>query len=186
MLTWAFEFEDREYFEGLRTLSTNGVDKPVLGVFRLLSRLGSTRIHAEIDGGRPDTGDPSAEKPEVGVIAAIGEEGAVQLFLCSHHDDWDLSAGTRVEVTVAGLESGGPYRMSRWAIDERHGNAHTVWREMGEPQEPTSEQISRLDEAGRPDLVDEAAVATDSDGTARLELDLPALSVSLVILEPAR
>ena len=44
MLTWAFLFEDRDYFEGFRTLSTNGVDKPVLNVFRLLARLGPTRI----------------------------------------------------------------------------------------------------------------------------------------------
>lgn len=40
MLTWAFQFENREYFEGLRTLSTNNIDKPVLNVFRLLSELG--------------------------------------------------------------------------------------------------------------------------------------------------
>jgi hypothetical protein len=34
MLSWSFEFEGKEYFEGFRTLATNGVDKPVLNVFR--------------------------------------------------------------------------------------------------------------------------------------------------------
>jgi xylan 1,4-beta-xylosidase len=35
MLTWAFEFEGQPYFEGFRTLATNGVDKPVLNFFRM-------------------------------------------------------------------------------------------------------------------------------------------------------
>src|SRR5947209_17485315 len=35
MLTWAFEFEDQPYFDGFRTLATNGIDKPVLNFFRM-------------------------------------------------------------------------------------------------------------------------------------------------------
>ena len=33
MLTWAFEFEGQPYFDGFRTLATNGIDKPVLNLF---------------------------------------------------------------------------------------------------------------------------------------------------------
>ena len=33
-LTWAFEFEGQPYFAGFRSLATNGIDKPVLNVFR--------------------------------------------------------------------------------------------------------------------------------------------------------
>ena len=43
-VTWAFEFEDQPYFEGFRTLATNGVDKPVLNAFRMFGLLGSERI----------------------------------------------------------------------------------------------------------------------------------------------
>ena len=39
-LTWAFEFEDQPYFAGQRVLSTNGIDLPVLNVFRMLSQMG--------------------------------------------------------------------------------------------------------------------------------------------------
>ena len=38
-VTWAFEFEDRPYFAGFRTLASNGIDKPVLNVFRMFSRM---------------------------------------------------------------------------------------------------------------------------------------------------
>ena len=45
MLTWAFEFEGRNYFEGFRTLATNGVDKPVLNFFRMAGMMSGDRVH---------------------------------------------------------------------------------------------------------------------------------------------
>ena len=42
-LTWAFEFEGQPYFDGFRTLATNGVDKPVLNVFRMFSQMQGKR-----------------------------------------------------------------------------------------------------------------------------------------------
>ena len=38
-VTWAFEFEDQPYFAGFRDLATNGIDKPVLNVFRMLGQM---------------------------------------------------------------------------------------------------------------------------------------------------
>ena len=40
VLTWAFEFEDQPWFAGYRQLSTNGVNLPVLNVFRMFAKLG--------------------------------------------------------------------------------------------------------------------------------------------------
>src|SRR5439155_7557151 len=37
-LTWAFEFEEQSYFAGFRVLATNGIDLPVLNVFRMFSK----------------------------------------------------------------------------------------------------------------------------------------------------
>jgi xylan 1,4-beta-xylosidase len=39
-LTWAFEFEDQPYFASFRTLASNGIEKPVLNVFRMMSKMG--------------------------------------------------------------------------------------------------------------------------------------------------
>jgi hypothetical protein len=44
MLSWSFEFEGKEYFEGFRTLATNGVDKPVLNVFRMAGLMSGNRV----------------------------------------------------------------------------------------------------------------------------------------------
>ena len=46
-VTWAFEFEDQPYFDGFRDLATNGIDKPVLSVFRMLGMMTGNRVAAE-------------------------------------------------------------------------------------------------------------------------------------------
>jgi xylan 1,4-beta-xylosidase len=43
-VTWAFEFEDQPYFAGFRDLATNGIDKPVLNVFRMLGMMRGERL----------------------------------------------------------------------------------------------------------------------------------------------
>ena len=49
-VTWAFEFEDQPYFYGFRDLSTNGLPKPVLNVFRMLGQMGGDRVSVESSG----------------------------------------------------------------------------------------------------------------------------------------
>ena len=44
LLTWAFEFEGQPYFDGFRTLATNGIDKPVLNFFRMAGLMGGSRV----------------------------------------------------------------------------------------------------------------------------------------------
>jgi xylan 1,4-beta-xylosidase len=43
-VTWAFEFEDQPPFAGFRDLATNGIDKPVLNVFRMLGKMRGDRV----------------------------------------------------------------------------------------------------------------------------------------------
>src|SRR5262249_43377558 len=44
MLSWSFEFENKEYFEGFRSLSTNGIDKPILNFFRMAALMDGSRV----------------------------------------------------------------------------------------------------------------------------------------------
>ena len=46
-LTWAFKFEDQPYFAGFRQLASNGIDLPVLNVFRMFSRMQGRQVPAE-------------------------------------------------------------------------------------------------------------------------------------------
>ena len=188
MLTWAFQFEDREYFEGLRTLSTNGIDKPVLNALRLLSRLGSARCAVACDASRDplasEAGDAPGDPPDVSGLAAMDARGTAQVLLVSHHDDWDVSAPTTVKITLSGLEPGRSYDIRSYAVDELRGNAHTAWRQMGEPQQPTAEQRGTMVRASR--LLPQRIGQTTADEGGRIEVEtmLPAHCVVLLEFAP--
>lgn len=189
MLTWAFEFEGRGYFEGLRTLSTNGADKPVLNVFRALAELGGARADLSSDAWRDPLaaveGDAPDAPPDVGGLAACDGRGGVQVLLASHHDDSDVRARTTVTLDVRGLQPGRTYRVERYTIDSEHSNAHTVWLQMGAPQAPTPEERGALRRAGELALAEEGMLRARADGSATAELDLEAHAVALVMLRPA-
>jgi xylan 1,4-beta-xylosidase len=187
MLTWAFQFEDREWFVGLRTLSTNGIDKPVLNVFRLLARLGSTQLHLTSDGARDplaqDGGDAPDTPPDVSGIAALDESGRIQVFVCSHHDDWDVTAETQVEVCLSGLEPEKRYAVHCSMVDGVSSNAHTAWIQMGRPQAPDQSQRRQLQAAS--ELKAERLLETTSDrGQCAFSVTLLAHSVCLLEIVP--
>lgn len=46
-VSWSFEFEDQPWFYGFRDLATNGVDKPVLNVFRMFGKMGGKRVEVK-------------------------------------------------------------------------------------------------------------------------------------------
>ncbi len=50
VLTWAFEFEDQPYFDGFRTLATNGIDKPGLNLFRMAGLMQGDRVQVTSTG----------------------------------------------------------------------------------------------------------------------------------------
>ena len=52
-VTWAFEFEDQPAFAGFRELATNGIDKPVLNVFRMMGLLGGEQLATQSSGALP-------------------------------------------------------------------------------------------------------------------------------------
>src|SRR5262245_25684289 len=74
-VTWAFEFEGQPYFAGFRDLATNGIDKPVLNVFRMLGRMVGDRVSVASTGALPldvvrDTG--VRDRPDIDALAVRG------------------------------------------------------------------------------------------------------------------
>src|SRR5262249_14239103 len=88
-LTWAFEFEAQPYFAGFRTLATNGVDKPVLNVFRMFSKMSGQRLAVESDGEVSlDTilRQGVREKPDVSALASL-DQNKLCVLVWHYHDD---------------------------------------------------------------------------------------------------
>ena len=187
MLTWAFLFEDRGYFEGFRTLSTNGIDKPVLNVFRLLAKMGGIRLALTSDRdqdpvalGRADSDD---DPPTISGIAATDETAGIQVFLASHHDDWDVTDPSEVSVSLVGVAPDTRYRVYRSMVARSSGNAYTAWDDMGRPPKPSAEQLAAMEHAAKLKTEYIAEVEADTTG-ATVDVTLPSHSACLLSFVP--
>jgi xylan 1,4-beta-xylosidase len=185
MLTWAFEFEDQPYFDGFRTLATNGVDKPVLNVFRMAGMMSGNRVKVESDSGvELDTilKDGVRAKPDIDALAARGDRG-ITVMLWNYHDD-DLPApDSPVSLRVAGMPASASRVLVRhYRIDQTHSNAYTTWKHLGLLQHPTPEQYAAIEAAGQLQLLDSPHWAESRAGEVKLDFPMPRQSVSLVEL----
>ena len=185
ILTWAFEFEDQPYFAGFRDLATNGVDKPVLNLFRVLGMMGNQRV-AAVSSGALDVAkildNGVRDKADVDAIATRTPH-RVTVLLWNYHDD-DVSApDAPIMVDISGLpEQSQKIMMRHYRIDRDHSNAYTVWKDIGSPQNPTPEQYAKLKAAGQLQLLGSPQFVESKLGTMTLEFTLPRQGVSLVEL----
>jgi xylan 1,4-beta-xylosidase len=183
MLTWAFEFEDQPYFDGFRTLATNGIDKPILNFFRMAGLLQNQRLQADSSGAVPlDTMLKSGVQvsPDVSAFATRSAR-VVSILVWNYHDDEAPGPAADVRLNLAAL----PLDVSRvlvehYRIDETHSNAYTAWKQMGSPQNPTPEQYAELEAAGQLQLLDSPRWVSVAQGASSLEFALPRHAVSLV------
>jgi xylan 1,4-beta-xylosidase len=185
MLSWSFEFEGKDYFEGFRTLATNGVDKPVLNVFRMAGLMSGERVAATSTGQVPlDSILASGVKdaPDIDALATkAAHEAAVMVW--NYHDDDVPADAAQVSVTIAGIPSGTKkVLLEHYRIDDTHSNSYTVWKAMGSPQSPTPEQYERLKEAGQLQLLQSPEWIDVEQGKVTIETKLPRQATSLLHL----
>jgi xylan 1,4-beta-xylosidase len=179
-LTWAFEFEDQPYFAGFRTLASNGLDKPVLNVFRMFSRMQGRRIKADSDHAVPlevMLKEGVRAQPDVSALATLGTN-SLCVLVWHYHDDDVPGPAADVDIVLKGLNRS--TKIEHFRIDEDHSNAFAAWKRLGSPQEPTAEQYSQLKKAG--ELMELPAPETirEENGRLSLKLTLPRQAVSLV------
>jgi xylan 1,4-beta-xylosidase len=182
-VTWAFEFEGQPYFEGFRDLATNGVDKPVLNVFRMFGFLGSERVKVTSSGGLKTEQIVELgvrERPDVNAIATR-KDHEVEILVWHYHDDDLPAADAAIDLVISGIPSGARRCLQEhFRVDSDHSNAFTAWKKMGSPQSPTPEQLEQLERAGQLGLLESPAWTTIDQGTARMQFALPRQGLSLV------
>ena len=186
MLSWSFEFENKNYFEGFRTLATNGIDKPILNLFRMAGLMAGDRVTTTSTGQVPlddlvKTGVRQA--PDVDAFATKADhEAAVMVW--NYHDD-DLPApAADVQITISGIPAGVKrVLLEHYRIDETHSNAYTAWKNMGSPQSPTPEQYAQLKAAGQLQLLTSPVWLDVDNGRVTIETTLPRQAVSLLRLK---
>jgi xylan 1,4-beta-xylosidase len=184
-LTWAFEFEDQPYFAGFRSLASNGIDKPVLNVFRMFARMRGQRVVAESSGALlldEIVRRGVRRRPDVAALASL-EPNKLSVMAWHYHDDDVSGPEAAVELTLNNLPLvNGEARMEHFRIDENHSNGFAAWKRLGSPQEPTPEQYEQLEKAARLASLGAPGTLRVANGKATLTLKLPRQAVSLVEL----
>jgi xylan 1,4-beta-xylosidase len=183
MLTWAFEFENKQYFEGLRTLATNGIDKPILNLFRMAGLMGGDRVQLTSSGALGLDGILRSGVQAAADIDGMATRGdrEMAVMVWNYHDDDLPAAAAPVQLTLAGLPAGAArVLVEHYRIDSDHSNAYTVWQQMGSPQQPTAEQYARLAVAGQLQLLGSPEWMGTKDAKLELLFDLPRQGISLV------
>jgi xylan 1,4-beta-xylosidase len=181
-VNWAFEFEDQPWFAGFRSLATNGVDKPVLNVFRMLGKMSGNRV--EVSGDlRYDFKticDSSVRGKQTDINAyACSDRKSTTVMLWNYHDLNIQDSGSPVVLNIKGIPAE-KVKLTQYLIDKTHSNSYEVWKTMGSPQNPTTEQIAMLEKAGQLETVSEPSEIEVHNNAATIKMQLPRQAVSLV------
>ena len=185
-LTWAFEFEDQSYFAGFRALATNGIDLPVLNVFRMFSRMGGHRLAARSSAEIPLESvlkDGVRNQPDVAARASL-EDSRLSILVWHYHDDDLRGPYAAVAINVTGLPTTADRaRLTHYRIDDQHSNAYAEWKRMGSPIAPNGDQYAQLVRAGQLTTLGPPESVAVKDGGVALMFSLPRQGVSLLVLE---
>jgi xylan 1,4-beta-xylosidase len=180
-VTWAFEFEDQPWFEGFRDLATNGVDKPVLNVFRMFGKMQGDRV--EVVNSKAFSAiqirDSGVTKAQADVHAfASSDRHSVSVLLWNYHDDDLEEQASLIRLILKDI----PRKKAlfeQYRIDKNHSNSYQVWLKMGSPQNVSAEQYKILEQSGQLALLSKPKKIKIKKET-KLSIDLPRQGVSLV------
>lgn len=154
-VSWSFEFENQPWFAGFRDLATNGVNKPVLNVFKMFAVMKGDRVEVKSNLMYPlkSVLDSSIRKPvpDIGVLAARSEKNATVL-IWNYHDEDKKGASDSVFVSLRGLTKK-EVMITHYRIDDEYSNAYETWKKMGSPQQPTTAQIAQLEKSSELKMV---------------------------------
>ena len=184
-LTWAFEFEDQPYFAGFRSLASNGIDKPVLNVFRMFAKMSGQRLAVESDATVPLDEillRGVRMKPDVSALASL-DKNKLCILIWHYHDDDVPGPEAEIELALNALPlASGEAKLQHFRIDEERSNAFAAWKRLGSPQQPTPEQYTQLEQAGRLAAMAGPETLRVEKGGAVVMLKLPRQAVSLLTL----
>jgi xylan 1,4-beta-xylosidase len=185
-VTWAFEFENQPWFRGFRDLATNGIDKPVLNVFRMFGMMQGNRLDVKTSSSYNyfTIRDSSVrgEESDINALAAKNSNCAT-IMVWNYHDKNDVNVPvSSINVQLKNLPQQ-KVLLSHYRIDNAHSNSYEVWKEMGSPQNPSSKQIAQLEKAGQLQLLNSPEWIKTNNGEATIKITLPPQGVSLLKLD---
>lgn len=185
-VTWGFEFENQPWYAGFRDMATNGVDKPVLNVFRMFGMMEGNRIKVNqenLDYNFIKVRDESVrdENPDINAIASKSQN-SISVMVWNYHDKNDLDVlPTAIKLMINNI-SFSKVLINHYRIDQEYSNSYTSWKKMGLPQNPTGHQIESLEKSGQLHLYSSPEWKQITDGKIEIDMKLPRQAISLIRL----
>ncbi len=181
-VSWSFEFENQPWFYGYRDLATNGVDKPVLNVFRMFGKMSGSRVEATSNRmyslKEIMSSSVRGAQTDIGVLASKDKNTAA-VMIWNYHDEDKQGPAEPVTVHISGVPAK-TVTLTHYRIDNDHSNSYEAWKKMGSPQNPTSAQIAILEKAGELQTIGKPQkLHTSADGL-EINVNLPRQAVSLL------
>lgn len=185
VVSWAFEFEDQPWFHGFRDLATNGIDKPVLNVFRMFGMMSGTRVEVASNSGKSwqDVIEKGVrgENTDINSIASKDNKEAT-VMLWNYHDDDRSAPDADVVLEMKGIPSKN-VSITQYRIDKENSNSFEIWKKMGSPQNPSAEQYEILEKAGQLKMAGSPETRKIKKGILSFETKLPRQGVALFVIK---
>jgi len=182
-VSWSFEFENQAWYAGFRDLATNGIDKPVLNVFRMFGMMKGDLV--TVKSSVPLSADEMCKNSvrrtaDINGIAST-DNNSVAVMVWNYHDD-DLSApSSDISINVKSM-TGRRVLVTHYRIDDQFSNSYEVWKAMGEPQNPSPEQLEILERSGQLQMYSSPVWKDVIGGKITVDFSLPRQGVSLIKL----
>jgi xylan 1,4-beta-xylosidase len=183
VLTWAFEFENQEWFASFRDLATNGVNKPILNIFRMFGMMSGSRLKVEAEHARGASEVITRGvrgQPDIGALASKGDN-SIAVMVWHYHDDNVPGKTARVCLTLRGI-SHDKVLVHHYAVDQNLSNSFEVWKSMGSPQNPTDDEYTALERAGQLQLSKSPEWMQVHAGELKRDFSVPRQGVALIRL----
>ena len=183
-VSWSFEFENQPWFAGFRDLATNGVDKPVLNVFRMFGMMSGQRVAVTGNQMYPLKTVLEAsirDQPDIGGLASVDKNRA-GVMIWNYHDEDKQGPAVPIQINLNGLPAK-TIRMTRYQIDNEHSNSYERWKKIGSPQNPTPAQIAELEKAGQLQTIGKPQRLQVAKGTSVVTIELPRQGVAFLKID---
>jgi xylan 1,4-beta-xylosidase len=184
-VTWAFEFENQPWYNGYRDLATNGIDKPVLNVFRMFGKMSGERVEVSGDLAYDFrlVRDSSVRKDErdINALAAIDGKKAT-IMVWNYHDLNLITPPVAVDIDMTGINAD-KVKISQYIIDQENSNSYTLWQKMGSPSQVSEQQYQELEESGKLKQITNAQSFNVKEGGITIPTDIEGQAVSLFVIE---
>lgn len=182
-VSWSFEFENQMWYAGFRDLATNGVDKPVLNVFRMFGMMKGDLI--PVKSSRNFTIEELCQnsvrkEADVNALASTDDQ-SIAVMIWNYHDD-DLPApDENIKILFKNIKAE-RILVHHYRIDNKYSNSYEVWKSMGSPQNPSKEQIKELEQSGKLQMYTSPTWYQTKEKNLNLSFLLPRQGVSLITI----